>query len=236
MGRNVTPRPVLLGLHWFVPDFVLRDDTGAEIYNNRADPDPMAVQIEAMDPHEFQRNRNALVLHLGTQLRAKKREGDITQEEIAEALAAETEDTRDAVVAKRVKQVRGWRCGELEPKTGDELIAALKDPRVSPAEREAIIDSIHEAIGDASKLSEGLAKKSASASGSSPEASKPLPATSANGAAQGAGETGNNSIPVLPKSPTLIGGDSITAGLAISQTEMPDPGTQVVSSVARSLS
>lgn len=241
MARHAEPQPVLDGLLvGYVVDFSVELNNG-DVYDNRASADPVWVEIEAMDPHEAQREVNAATLRLQAKLAKRKHRNKVSDDALATAAASRMDDVRNGLISKRVKTVQNWTCPSspvrrpdgsievlpaLEPKNGAELVAALYDPRVKVSEREAILNDLHAAIVDASHLDDGDKKKFASLFVSSSGDSKPQQATSANGAAMAAADLvapiqGSN------PSPTNNGASSTTA--TVSQTGAPSPGTAVSS-------
>lgn len=242
MARIAEPLPVLDGLVVeYVNDFSVELSNG-DTYDNRTSQDPMWCEIEAMDPHEAQREINAATLRLQSKLAKRKHKHGMRDDALATAAASRMDDIRNGLIAKKVRSVHNWSCPAstvrkpdgsiielpaLNPKTGAELVEALYDPRVKVSEREAILSDLQAALVDASHLDEGDKKKFASQFASSSVGSKPLPETSANGVATPVAVPVSSSIPTSDLSLKSNGGVSTTA--TVSQTGAPSPGTAVSS-------
>jgi len=210
MGREATPLPTFAGNVWFVPDVVLENSDGEVEWDNRKDPEPMACEIIPLTSHEFNALQLTMATRDGTKL-AKKRRGKISEEQLAVLMAARFQRHRDEVVSRHVPTVMRWRCAELAPKTGAELVKALSDARVSEDEREKILSQLMTAIGDASVLSEGLLGKFVPASGSASGAESSAPPGSGTGDVGAVVESERSLSRPESRTPIANGGGSTTA-------------------------
>lgn len=180
MAREIQVQ-VYTGTQSYVPDVVLENDAGEVVWNNRADPDPMRVELTPLSGHEVAQGQAAAYASaLAPARRGKQKRG----------AAKEAADTTERVMAyneglisKHVTRVSGWSVNGEPATTGADLVRLLRHPGVAPGERLAIITDLVEAIGNASHLAEGLLEKYLSPSVSSPIVSTGPGAGAAPGAA-----------------------------------------------------